>query len=208
MEQPRSSGNREFVSSPSIAEAEDVDEIDRAECLAYIAYLRFGLSGPLVGDDDFLRGGGGRAEDDHVTEKADGGDPEDDEAGLGAHLEEFDGSDFDPSRCPDGHVSTVVRNGRGRRGEQRYLCRECETTFTPLTGTIFEGRKFSLPEMVFLISHMDEMDALSLAERVPRSYRSVRSFLKAVRAAEDSPLVEAFRANGYSTDSDGSASQS
>jgi len=203
MEQPWSSGSREFVSPPPVAEAEDVDEIDRAECLTYIAYLRFGLSGPLVGDDDFLRGG----EDKRVAEEADGGDPGDVESGLKGDLEEFDGGDFNPSRCPDGHVSAVVRNGRGRRGEQRYLCRECGTTFTPLTGTIFEGRKFSLPEMVFLISHMDEMDALSLAERVPRSYRSVRSFLKAVRSAEDSPLVDAFRSNGHSPDSDGTTSQ-
>lgn len=202
MEQPRSSASRECALPPPIVGTEGVDEIDCAKCLAYITYLRFGVNDPLVGDDDFVRGDGGGSEADHVTEKTGGKDPGDDEASVVDDLVEFEDAAFNPSRCPHGHVSTIVRNGRGRRGEQRYLCRGCGGTFTPLTGTIFEGRKFSIPEMVFLISRMDEMNALSLAERVPQSYRSVRSFLKAVRAAEDTPLVEAFRSNRQNPDSD------
>ena len=37
------------------------------------------------------------------------------------------------------------RNGREASGLQRYRCASCGRTFTPVTGTIFEGRKLPVP---------------------------------------------------------------
>ena len=182
MGQSRSCTNPESAPPFPIASADDVDDIDRDECLIYIRYVRFGPNQQPAGATDGPRSRG------RLPEPMRGSEPE--------------GSLDEPPGCPNGHSSKITKDGRGRRGEQRYLCHECETSFTVLTGTIFEGRQFTLPEMVFIISHMDELPATEISEAVPQSYRSVRAFLKTVESAEESLFVKAFRTNGQSREID------
>lgn len=176
MGQSRSYTNRESAPPFPVASADDVDEIDRDECLAYIRYLRFGRSQQPAGTTNSPRSRG------HLPESKKESEPE--------------GSLNEPQGCPNEHSSKITKDGRGRRGEQRYLCHECETSFTVLTGTVFEGRQFTLPEMMFIMFHMDELPATEISEAVPQSYRSVRAFLKTIESVEESPFVKAFRTNG------------
>lgn len=50
--------------------------------------------------------------------------------------------------CPRCGSPRVKRDGRDRNGVQRRRCLACGRTFTPATGTIFDGRKLSVNEWV------------------------------------------------------------
>ena len=48
---------------------------------------------------------------------------------------------YERDACPSCGSSRVIRHGSDARGVRRWRCRSCGTTFTPVTGTIFEDRK-------------------------------------------------------------------
>lgn len=53
---------------------------------------------------------------------------------------------FIPETCPYCDGTAIKRNGFTRNRVQRYLCLACGKTFTPVTGTIFDGHKISITE--------------------------------------------------------------
>ena len=53
---------------------------------------------------------------------------------------------FEPEVCPHCRSELILKFGMTRNHIQRYQCRECRKTFTPVTGTIFEDHKISLRE--------------------------------------------------------------
>ena len=53
-----------------------------------------------------------------------------------------------PTGCPYCESSSIKMNGYTKNGVQRYKCLLCRQTFTPVTRTIFEGRKISLSEWI------------------------------------------------------------
>ena len=46
-----------------------------------------------------------------------------------------------------GEGDPVIKKGTTGKDAQQYRCKECETYFNDLTGTVFENRKFPIKEM-------------------------------------------------------------
>ena len=60
-----------------------------------------------------------------------------------------------PVKCPHCGSDGFVRRGLTGTGLQRYMCKECDKTFTAITGTIFDQRKIPMTEWIdFLLSIM------------------------------------------------------
>ena len=96
-----------------------------------------------------------------------------------------------PVACPKGHeLGVVVKNGRGGRGEQRYHCRRCRSSFSVLTDTIFYRHQLPLPVMMYLVSHMDYSPKVRLAVDLPITYRTVVAFIDSARKASDQTVVD------------------
>ncbi|MDR1539400.1 MAG: hypothetical protein LBU32_15655 [Clostridiales bacterium] len=51
-----------------------------------------------------------------------------------------------PETCPYCQHDGINRFGQTGNGIQRYRCKGCEKTFTPITGTIFDSHKISISE--------------------------------------------------------------
>lgn len=63
-------------------------------------------------------------------------------------------------RCPLCESMTIVKNGHRKDGIQRYLCKECNTRFTPLTNTIFDSRKIPISEWIEYLLHLFEFHSI------------------------------------------------
>lgn len=53
---------------------------------------------------------------------------------------------YKPKVCQNCASEAIKKNGYTKNGVQRYKCMSCKQTFTPVTGTIFEGHKISISE--------------------------------------------------------------
>ena len=53
---------------------------------------------------------------------------------------------FVPISCPHCESEHINKFGTTENRIDRYLCRDCQKTFTPVTGTIFEDHKISITE--------------------------------------------------------------
>lgn len=51
-----------------------------------------------------------------------------------------------PETCPHCAEKRISKFGQTKNGVKRYICKDCGKTFTPLTGTIFDGHKISISE--------------------------------------------------------------
>ena len=51
-----------------------------------------------------------------------------------------------PETCPHCAEMRFSKFGQTKNGVKRYICKSCGKTFTPLTGTIFDGHKISISE--------------------------------------------------------------
>lgn len=51
-----------------------------------------------------------------------------------------------PETCPYCGEASFRHYGQTKNGVKRYFCKACGRTFTPITGTIFEGHKVSISE--------------------------------------------------------------
>jgi transposase-like protein len=51
--------------------------------------------------------------------------------------------------CPGCNSAATRKDGRDRRGQQRFRCRGCGCRFTTLTGTPFSGYRFP-PDVIAL----------------------------------------------------------
>jgi transposase, IS6 family len=54
------------------------------------------------------------------------------------------------SACPSCQLPASKRNGRDRRGRQKYACRPCRRSFTDITGSAFAGYRW--PSEVILLA--------------------------------------------------------
>ena len=62
-----------------------------------------------------------------------------------------------PDRCPLClRAGPLTRWGKDRKGRQRWLCRACGKTFSPLKGTLFQDAKIPISEWVEMIAGMLE----------------------------------------------------
>lgn len=64
-------------------------------------------------------------------------------------------------KCPFCRSNDIVKNGHKKDGIQRYLCKECKTRFTPLTNTIFDGKKIPISEWIEYLLHLFEFHSIS-----------------------------------------------
>jgi len=65
-------------------------------------------------------------------------------ANLDGEAEFFNG--YPRDACPRCGSASIVRVGRDSSGVQRWRCRSCRRSFTPMTGTIFEGHKLPVAD--------------------------------------------------------------
>jgi transposase-like protein len=93
--------------------------------------------------------------------------------------------------CPHCGGTNTIKKGRTSKGAQRYRCRDCESIFNDLTGTIFADHRLSLSEMFYIIRKTDELKTTHLARQLDRSYKSVLDFVHKiddVHKQDDHPL--------------------
>ncbi|MCD8286900.1 MAG: hypothetical protein LUD50_06730 [Clostridia bacterium] len=65
-----------------------------------------------------------------------------------------------PNVCPNCGSLNFVRFGKTRNGVNRFRCKDCGKTFTPVTGTIFENHKISIREWTdFCLNMFGSVDA-------------------------------------------------
>lgn len=87
--------------------------------------------------------------------------------------------------CPHCNASNTTKKGTTKKDTQRYRCQECECIFNDLTGTIFGGHRFSLPEMFYIIISIEELDSAKIARQLDRSYQSVLNFVHEVQSTRE-----------------------
>lgn len=74
--------------------------------------------------------------------------------------------------CPVCGGTDIVSNGYYRNGTRRYLCRYCDTSFNPLTNTIFEDKKIPLSEWIEYLLHLFEFHSITSSSRDNRNSSS------------------------------------
>ena len=63
----------------------------------------------------------------------------------------------------------VIKKGTTGKGAQQYRCKECETYFNDLTGTIFEHRKFPIEEITLSeVCEADEIYVTACEKRIKK----------------------------------------
>ena len=70
----------------------------------------------------------------------------------------------------------VIKKGTTGKDAQQYRCKECETYFNDLTGTVFENRKFPIKEM-------RSVPTARIAEDLGRDSDAVLDFRHTVQGA-------------------------
>lgn len=59
--------------------------------------------------------------------------------------------------CPEcGQATTVVKNGRNDRGVQRFFCKQCKVSFTPLSYTFISNSKKTISDWIQYVHCMIE----------------------------------------------------
>lgn len=87
--------------------------------------------------------------------------------------------------CPHCDSTETTKEGTTAKGAQRYRCHACNTIFNDLTGTVFAGRLFTLPEMFYIVGEIEETKPAQIARDLDRSYESVLDFVHVVRDNRD-----------------------
>ena len=80
-----------------------------------------------------------------------------------------------------GESEPVIKKGTTGKGAQQYRCKECETYFNDLTGTVFENRKFPIEEMFYMIKEMRSVPSARIAADLGRDKDAVLDFRHTVQ---------------------------
>lgn len=75
---------------------------------------------------------------------------------------------YERERCPRCGSGSIRRHGHDSRGVRRWLCRSCGRTFTPATGTIFEGHRIPVSEWCEFVIQLLSYDSVAEATRAGR----------------------------------------
>ena len=67
---------------------------------------------------------------------------------------------YERASCPRCASPDIVRDGFDSRGVRRWACRSCGRTFTPATGTIFEGRKVPVSDWCEFVIQLLSFDSV------------------------------------------------
>ena len=71
-------------------------------------------------------------------------------------------------RCPRCGSERIVKNGHDRSGLLRWRCNSCFRDFTPVTGTIFEGRKMPVSDWVEFLLELFSYESVNEIVRQER----------------------------------------
>lgn len=63
--------------------------------------------------------------------------------------------------CPTCGSQHFHKDGRRNDGIKRYRCNDCESTFNPLTNTIFDSRKIPMSEWIEYLLHLFELHSIT-----------------------------------------------
>lgn len=72
---------------------------------------------------------------------------------------------YAPKICPHCKAVDIVKFGLTKNGIQRYKCLECNKTFTPVTGTLFEDHKISIEEWIDFLYELLSYESFSNISR-------------------------------------------
>ena len=75
---------------------------------------------------------------------------------------------YERDACPRCGSPDVVRDGHDARGVRRWLCRSCGRSFTPMTGTIFEGHRIPASDWCEFAIQLLSFDSLAEVARSNR----------------------------------------
>lgn len=100
----------------------------------------------------------------------------------------------DEISCPYCQSRNVIDYGSYKRGAlsvPRFQCKDCDKTFSPLTGTIFERHKLSLGEMFYIIRFLPNMSINEIASSLGLDYETVKNFaMEAMKIAHNEVSLE------------------
>ena len=71
--------------------------------------------------------------------------------------------------CPRCGNTSIVKNGFYKNGYQKYICKECKTSFSPLTDTIFDCKKIPISEWIEYLIHLFEFHSITTSARDNRN---------------------------------------
>lgn len=80
-------------------------------------------------------------------------------------------------KCVHCESSTVVKRGKTAKGAQQYWCKDCETYFNDLTGTVFSQRRLEMEEMTYIMTNINDKLVAQIARDLDRDYDSVLDFV-------------------------------
>ena len=70
----------------------------------------------------------------------------------------------------------MIKNGFYKNGFQRYQCKACGKKFSPLTNTIFEGKKIPISEWIEYLIHLFEFHSIRTSARDNRNSESTGKY--------------------------------
>lgn len=73
------------------------------------------------------------------------------------------------TNCPYCGSKEIVKNGFYKNEIQRFLCKTCKKKFSPLTNTIFEGKKIPISEWIEYLIHLFEFHSVKTSSRDNRN---------------------------------------
>lgn len=80
------------------------------------------------------------------------------------------------SECSYCHSKNIVRHRFYKNKVQRYHCKKCSKNFSPLTNTIFEGKKIPISEWIEYLMHLFEFHSIRSSARDNRNSESIGKY--------------------------------
>jgi transposase-like protein len=75
----------------------------------------------------------------------------------------------------------VIKKGTTGKDAQKYRCKECDSWFNDLTGTLFENHKFPVEEMFYMLKEMRSVPSAQIASDLERDEEAVLNFVHEVQ---------------------------
>ena len=75
----------------------------------------------------------------------------------------------------------VIKKGTTEKDAQKYRCKECDSWFNDLTGTLFEHHKFPIEEMFYMLKEMRSVPTAQIASDLERDNEAVLNFVHEVQ---------------------------
>ena len=78
--------------------------------------------------------------------------------------------------CPICGSINFVKNGKDTNGIQRYICKQCNRTFSPINNTIFDSKKIPISEWIEYLLHLFEFHSITSSARDNRNAYSTGKY--------------------------------